>query len=138
MLIYSKANTFLYMKYIYVFFSIFFSFSVAAQNLTHPKNFSGNDTEKKEVINFIEDNVYKTYCQGILADSMCSESILRMMEEEELNSFKQLTKVNNVHILDTVWKTYCEGILKDSMCSYTVILMMYEEEVKASSSELSW
>ena len=69
---------------------------------------------------------------------MCSESILRMMEEEELNSFKQLTKVNNVHILDTVWKTYCEGILKDSMCSYTVILMMYEEEVKASSSELSW
>ncbi len=126
------------MKYIYILFSLFFSFSVAAQNLTHPKNFSGNESDKQKVINIIERNVYKTYCQGILADSMCSESMLRMMEEEELKSFKYLTKVNNVGILNSVWETYCEGILKDSMCSYTVILMMYEEEHKASSTELSW
>ena len=86
----------------------------------------------------IQSNVYQTYCQGFLADSMCSESILRMMEEEELNSFKQLIKANNISILNSVWQTYCEGILKDSMCSYTIVLMMYDEEVVASSTELAW
>ena len=65
---------------------------------------------------------------------MCQASILRMMEKEELNSFKELTSVKNRPLLDSVIATYCEI----GMCNYSTILMMYNEEKSASNKSLQW
>ena len=70
--------------------------------------------------------------------SMCTNSLLRMMEEEELNSFKKLTKAKEEVILNNVIQTYCMNSMLDDMCMYATILMMYEEEVKASGKKLTW
>lgn len=65
---------------------------------------------------------------------MGDPSTLRMMEKEELNSFKQLTKVSNRKLLDDVINQYCNI----GMCNYNTILMMYNEQEKASKEELGW
>ena len=70
--------------------------------------------------------------------SMCTNSLLRMMEEEELNSFKKLTKAKEEVILNNVIQTYCMNSMLEGMCMYATILMMYEEEVKASGKKLTW
>ena len=57
-----------------------------------------------------------------------------MMENEELKSFKKLTKVQNRKLLDGVIQQYC-GI---GMCNYNTILMMYNEQNKASKENLEW
>ena len=69
---------------------------------------------------------------------MCTNSLLRMMEEEELNSFKKLTKAKEEVILNNVIQTYCMNSILEGMCTYSTILLMYEEEVKASSQKLTW
>jgi len=61
-----------------------------------------------------------------------------MMEEEELNSFKKLTKAKEEVILNNVIQTYCMNSMLEAMCMYSTILMMYEEEVKASGKKLTW
>jgi hypothetical protein len=60
------------------------------------------------------------------------------MEEEELNSFKKLTKAKEEVILNNVIQTYCMNSMLEGMCMYVTILMMYEEEVKASGKKLTW
>ena len=80
----------------------------------------------------------KLYCENELLESMCTNSILRMMEDEELNSFKQLIQAREQKILRNVMSTYCDNAFLESMCTYSVILMMYEEEVKASGKKLNW
>ena len=57
-----------------------------------------------------------------------------MMEEEELNSFKYLTKVKSRKLLDSVTEKYCAI----GMCTYSTIKMMYIEEDKASKKKLEW
>lgn len=103
---------------------------VFATDLPHPLDFKGSDTEKEKIVAYIQLNVKETYS----AIGMDDPVTLRMMEEEELNAFKQLTKVTNRKLLDSVIKTYCEI----GMCNYTTILMMYQEQLKASQKELEW
>lgn len=57
---------------------------------------------------------------------MREPSTLRMMEKEELNSFKELTKVENRKLLDAVIRQYCSI----GMCNYNTILMMYNDKIK--------
>ena len=104
--------------------------SIFAESLVHPLDFTGADKEKESLIGYIEKNVKETYC----AIGMCQATILRMMEEEELKSFKELTGVKNRSLLDSVIETYC-GI---GMCNYTTILMMYNEEKSALNKSLQW
>ena len=104
--------------------------TIFAGTLIHPLDFTGIDKEKISLIEFIEKNVEETYC----AIGMCQASILRMMEEEELKAFKELTTVKNRSLLDSVIATYC-GI---GMCNYSTILMMYNEEKSASNKSLQW
>tara|TARA_Y100000590_G_scaffold82060_1_gene91388 strand:- start:2 stop:358 length:357 start_codon:yes stop_codon:yes gene_type:complete len=104
--------------------------SLFSESLIHPLDFKGTDKEKTSVIKFIEKNVKETYCDI----GMCQDTILRMMEEEELRSFKELTKVKNRYLLNSVIETYC-GI---GMCNYSTILMMYNEEKSASNKSLEW
>ena len=101
-----------------------------AGSLVHPLDFRGSDAEKKRVISFIQQSVKETYT----AIGMGDPSTLRMMENEELKSFKQLTKVKNRNLLDSVINQYCSI----GMCNYNTILMMYREQEKASEKKLQW
>jgi len=79
---------------------------------------------------YIKDNVKEQYSKIGMGDP----STLRMMENEELKSFKELTQVKNRKLLDSVIRQYC-GI---GMCNYNTILMMYNEQNKASKENLKW
>ena len=76
-----------------------------AKNIPHPLDFRGSDQEKKKIITFIEKNIYEIYCENEMLKSMCTNSLLRMMEEEELDSFKKLTKAKEEVILNNVIQT---------------------------------
>ncbi|MFT4967729.1 MAG: hypothetical protein ACI9CD_000741 [Candidatus Deianiraeaceae bacterium] len=67
---------------------------------------------------------------------MCQNTTLRMMERENLSSFKSLTQAKNRKIMNIVIKDYCNSDL--DMCSYTTLWMMYQGNVKASQQTLSW
>lgn len=118
------------MKNILFLFALLFSGNLFSQSFVSPINFVSNDYNQKKVISFIEKNVYETYTTIGMGDP----STLRMMEKEELKSFKELTKVNNVSLLKNVIKTYCDI----GMCNYSTILMMYREQEKSSNQKLSW
>ena len=104
--------------------------STTAIELIHPLDFNGTEEEKQRVIAYIEQNVKETYT----AIGMGDPSTLRMMENEELNSFKALMKKENRELLDNVIRQYC-GI---GMCNYSTFLMMYNEQNKASKQKLEW
>ena len=74
--------------------------------------------------------VKETYSQI----GMDSESMLRMMEAEELRCFKELTQVQDIDLLKKVQRQYCAI----GMCNYSTIYMMYNVEVKASRRNLEW
>lgn len=101
-----------------------------AASLIHPLDFKGTEEEKAKVIEQIKASVKQTYSQIGMGDP----SSLRMMEKEELNSFKKLTKVESRKLLDGVIRQYCNI----GMCNYNTILMMYNEQNKASKEELGW
>ena len=124
---------------LYIFLClIFFNKLTFAKNIPHPLDFNGSEQGKKNIISFIEKNVYETYCENEMLKSMCTNSLLRMMEDEELTSFKKLTKAKEETILKYVIQTYCLNSMLEDMCMYSTILMMYEEEVKASGKKLTW
>ena len=60
--------------------------------------------------------------------------MLRMMEEEELRCFKELTQVQDIDLLKKVQRQYCAI----GMCNYSMIYMMYNEEVRASRRIVEW
>ena len=126
------------MKTLLTLFVLFFSSFVFGKNLIDPLSFSGSQSEKNAVISFIERDVKKTYCENELLESMCTNSMLRLMEEEELRSFKILTNAKNKKILNKVTSTYCDNSMLEGFCTYTMILLMYEEEVKALGQKLEW
>ena len=126
------------MKILLIFFVLFCSSNIFGKDIIDPLSFSGSQSEKNAVISFIERDVKKTYCENELLESMCTNSILRMMEEEELQSFKKLIYAKNKNILNKVINSYCNNSLLESMCTYTIILMMYEEEVTAAGKKLDW
>ena len=104
----------------------------AFAGFVHPMDFKLS--QKNEVIEFIKEGVRKDYCNGMV--DMCNNSTLRMMEKENLNAFKELTKAKNREIMNRVIKDYCNSSI--NMCSYSNILMMYEENLRASQKELEW
>ena len=106
------------------------SINVFAANFVHPAEFTGTKAEKEQVLAFIEQDVKERYTKIGMGDP----STLRMMEKNELEAFKQLTKVTNRALLDSVIKQYCNI----GMCNYDTILMMFNEQNKASNEKLSW
>lgn len=107
-------------------------FNALAADFIHPMDFDGSDAQKKKVIQIIKARVKKDYCDTV---DMCQPSTLRMMEQQNLNAFKEATRATNREIMDRVIKDYCYTI---DMCSYTTILMMYKENLKASRQHLEW
>lgn len=57
-----------------------------------------------------------------------------LMEVEQLNDFKELTKADNKEAMNTV---ISQLKLIDNL-NYTMIKLMYEEEVSAGKEELTW
>jgi len=117
-------------KMLHVLFMLLIASNAYAGKLTHPLDFKGTEKEKNNVISYIKDNVKEQYSKIGMGDP----STLRMMENEELKSFKELTQVKNRKLLDSVIRQYC-GI---GMCNYNTILMMYNEQNKASKENLKW
>ena len=108
------------------------------KNIPHPIDFNGSEQEKKNIIFFIEKYIKEIYCENEMLKSMCTNSLLRMMEDEELTSFKKLTKAKEEVILNNVIQTYCMNVMLEDNCMYSTILMMYEEEVRAAGKKLAW
>jgi hypothetical protein len=120
-----------FMKILIFIVLIIFSTSISyAYRLIHPLKFNGTESEKKIVIEYIVENVKKTYT----AIGMDDSTTLRMMEKEELKNFKALTRAKNRGMLDRVIQTYCSI----GMCDYSTIKMMYDQEMKSAGEELNW
>ncbi len=100
----------------------------------HPMNFDGSEAQKNEVISYIKARVKHDYCDTGL--DMCQNTTLRMMENKNLEAFKEATKAENRRVMDRVIKDYCNSGL--DMCNYTTILMMYKKNLEASGQSLSW
>lgn len=103
---------------------------VNANDLIHPLDFKDTKAAKEKVMQFIVNGVKETYTKI----GMGSPSMLRMMEKEELSSFKKLTKVENRKLLDSIITQYCNI----GMCNYNAILMMYNNENEALKKKLDW
>ncbi len=103
---------------------------VYSQEFVSPINFEETEKNKKAVIDFIKKQVKDDYS----AIGMDDPATLRMMEQENLDAFKELTKITNTKLLKEVIKDYCDI----GMCNYSTILMMYKEQEKASKKELKW
>lgn len=101
-----------------------------AQSFVNPISFVDNELNKQKVISFIKKQV-KEDCAAI---GMDDPSTLRMMEQENLNAFKELIKITNTSLLKDVIKDCCDI----GMCNYSTILMMYKEQDKASKKSLEW
>lgn len=120
------------MNKIFFFLILLFVGTLSAQEMgfVHPLDFKDTEAQRKKVIKYIENNVKETYSNI----GMDNPATLRMMEKEELDAFKKLTKAKNGNLLNKVIKTYCDI----GMCNYTTILMMYDEELEASEESLTW
>ena len=101
-----------------------------AQKMVHPLDFKGSDAEKEAVIAYIKYDVKKRYS----AIGMDNPSTLRMMENKELDAFKNLANVADRGLLNAVIDRYCDI----GMCNYSTFLMMYEKEEDAAKKSLKW
>jgi len=109
---------------------LFIPLGCFGQSYVSPIGFNNNEDNKNKVIEYIKYEVKRTYS----AIGMDNPSILRMMEDENLDAFKELLKVKNESILKRVEKTYCDI----GMCNYIIILTMYKEESIAENKSLEW
>lgn len=125
------------MKKVIIFGFIYFLSicSMYSANFINPNTFKGTELEKQQVLSYIKENAKETY----EAIGMGDPSTLRMMEAEELKSFKSLVSVENKELLNSVIKQYCDI----GMCNYSTISMMYKgimyiEQYSDSKKETTW
>lgn len=117
-----------------IFSSLMLVAGIASADFVHPLDFDGSDAQKEKVISIIKDQTKQTYCESGI--DLCQDSTLRMMEENEMKSFKKLLAATDRKVMDKVIATYCKGPV--GMCNYSTISMMYDNEMKASKKTLSW
>lgn len=109
---------------------LLFSVPVFAAEFVSPIGFDATNENKTAVVEYIKQTVKREYSEI----GMDSESILRMMENQNLDAFKKLLSAKDEGVLARVIKEYC-GI---GMCNYVTIHMMYEQEMKAKGQWLQW
>ena len=107
---------------------------VTSAKFINPMEFDGSEAQKNEVIEYIKERVHKDYCESELA--MCQDTVLRMMERENLDAFKKATQAEDKKIMNQVINDYCDSDL--DMCNYSTINMMYSENLKSSKENLQW
>ncbi|EIP6847649.1 hypothetical protein LTE61_004392 [Salmonella enterica subsp. enterica serovar Westminster] len=108
--------------------------AIADAQFVNPMDFDGTDVQKEQVVQYITEHVHKMYCDSAL--DMCQDTMLRMMERQELSAFKEATQATDKKIMKKVIETYCEGAI--DMCSYSTVVMMYRSNLKASQQTLEW
>lgn len=101
-----------------------------SQTYVSPVGFVENEVNKQRVIRFIKTQV-KADMQAL---GMDTPQVLRMMEGEQLASFKKLLKATDLPLLKRMENDMC----RLNMCNYQTIWMMYEENYKASKNSLEW
>ena len=122
------------MKRAFLIALLLISINSVAGEFIHPMDFNGSEAQKQTVINYIKARVKHDYCESGL--DMCQNTILRMMESENLSAFKSATKATDRAVMDRVIRDYCQSGL--DMCNYSTIFMMYQENVKAGAKSLEW
>ena len=100
----------------------------------YPPDFVDTPVNREKVIKYIEMIVKEQYCGNSMLKGMCNPSNLRMMEKENLNSFRYLTKATNIPALQQAISNYCNI----NLCDYNTIKMMYDEYNQASGEKLYW
>ncbi|MHC5176653.1 hypothetical protein [Serratia rhizosphaerae] len=96
-----------------------------------PTTFKGSEAEKQSAINYIKARTQK----DMKTIGVDSPATLRMMEQSNLDAFKQLTEAADKKLLKKVIKTYCSQI---DMCTYQNLKMMYDRDLEASKQDLNW
>lgn len=96
----------------------------------HPMDFKGTEEEKQKVINYIKARVKK----DLEYIDMYNNQNARMMERQELDSFKALTQAKDRQLMDRVIKE----LIFVEMLNYTNLKNMYIQEIQASQQELTW
>jgi hypothetical protein len=111
-------------------FLFILAFQSIAQNFVHPLDFKDTKIEREKVISYIISNVKET-CSRLEIDDPAT---LRIMEKQELEDFKKLTKAQNRKLLDKIIEKFC-GM---EVCIYSTILIAYNQELSASKEKLEW
>ncbi len=96
----------------------------------HPMDFDNSEEMKDKVISFIKFKVKKNL---EFIDSYNNMNA-RMMEKEELNAFKELTREKDRETMDRV----INDLLFIDSLDYINLKMMYNEEKQAGNEELTW
>ena len=107
--------------------------AATSATFVHPLDFDGSISQKNNVMSYIKSAVKEEYCKRL---DMCTPSTVRLMEQHNLNAFKELTSAKNRKLLDRMIHDYCRSTLK--MCSYSTIKMMYAHNLSASKKQLKW
>lgn len=101
-----------------------------AEAFINPLDFKGTEQEKAQVVQHIKADVQVRYARFVKGDP----SMARLMEEDELNSFKALTMVEDRELLKDVMAKYA----RVGFDSYTMILTLYQDNLKSKKQSLSW
>ncbi len=121
-------------KYIVMLSVLLASVAYAApKGFVDPVNFDGSDNMKKNVIAYIKQQT----ANDAGAIGLNSPTMLRMMERQEMNSFKNLiAKKLDAEIWQQVLDNYCNVIIVT--CGYQMLEMMYSQELQAVKTTLDW
>lgn len=99
-------------------------------NFINPMNFNGTDKEKDEVIEFIKVSTKKS----LELIGMDSDTLKREMEQQQLNSFKELTKATDKEVMEKCIK----NLEMIGTLDYTLLKGTYDQEISAKNKELKW
>ena len=101
-------------------------------NFVSPINFEDTLENREKVISFIKYCVKETYCEE---DNDCNPITLRMMENANLESFKEIMNPGNVGLMQKTISMYCND---KPCCQYATIKMVYNHMLESKNSELKW
>lgn len=99
-------------------------------NFINPMNFNGTDKEKEEVIEFIKMSTKKS----LELIGMDSDTLKREMEQQQLDSFKELTKATDKEVMEKCIK----NLEMIGTLDYTLLKGTYDQEISAKNKELKW
>ena len=108
-------------------------FAYAQTNgFVNPVDFDGSTKQKQQVIKYIQENTYNSACKK---GNICSPTMLRTLEETNLDAFKRLIKAEDRDELSNTVRSTC---FEMKMCDYSLIETIYNENVKSKKQKLTW
>lgn len=96
----------------------------------NPMDFNGTDKEKEYIIEFIRENTKKS----LDLIGMDSDILKREMEQQQLNSFKELTKAKDRVVMENCIK----NLKMIGNYDYSLLKASYDQETSAKNKELKW